>query len=179
MKKNPVKYITLFIVALIVRLLPFRAPNLEPIMAIQMPFAKVYGGLYAFMFGFMSIAVYDALTSGIGIWTWIAAFAYGFVGLGARIYLKNRSSWKNYAIYALIGTIFFDALTGLTLGPIFFGQTFAVALLGQIPFTIIHLLSNISFAIVLSPMIAKWIEKSESVSVSIPKKRFAFNSFKI
>jgi uncharacterized membrane protein len=167
MKKNSVKYITLFIVALIVRLLPFRAPNLEPIIAIQMPFAKVYGGLYAFMFGFMSIAIYDALTSGIGIWTWITAFAYGLIGLGARIYLKNGSNWKNYAIYALIGTISFDALTGLTLGPLFFGQTFTVALLGQIPFTVIHLLGNVSFAIVLSPVIARWIEKSESVSVGV------------
>jgi len=167
MKKNYFKYITLFIVALVIRLLPFRAPNLEPIMAIQMPFAKVYGGLYAFIFGFMSIVIYDSLTAGIGVWTWITAIAYGFVGLGARFYFKNRSGWKNYAIYAVVGTISFDALTGLTLGPIFFGQTFTVALLGQIPFTVIHLLGNVSFAIVLSPVIAKWITESKTVTIPV------------
>lgn len=139
-------------------------------MSMQMPLAKMYGGLSAFVFGFMSIAVYDSFTAGLGVWTWISAVAYGLVGLGARTYLKNRSSnWKNYAIYAIIGTISFDALTGLTLGPIFFGQAFIMALLGQIPFTAIHLLGNVSFAIVLSPVIAKWIERSESVSVAVPE----------
>ncbi len=169
MKKNKIKYIALFIVALFVRLLPFRAPNLEPIMAIQMPFAKAYGGIYSFFFGFLSIVVYDYFTSGFGVWTWISAFAYGFVGLGATLYFKNRSGWKSYATYAFFATIAFDALTGLTLGPIFFDQPFMLALIGQIPFTAIHLLSNVSFAIVLSPMIARWIEQDEMVKIVVPE----------
>lgn len=168
MKKNYFKYITLFIVALVVRLLPFRAPNVEPIMAMQMPLAKVYGSLQAFIFGFMSIVIYDQFTAGLGVWTWIAAFAYGLVGIGSSLYFKNRSSsWKNYALYAVVGTIAFDAVTGLTLGPLFFGQSFTVALIGQIPFTVLHLLSNVSFAIVLSPIIARWVVSSKAVTIPV------------
>lgn len=169
MKKNPIKIISLFIVGLLVRLLPFRAPNLEPIMAMQMPLARKYGSVYAFLFGFLSIALYDSVTAGFGVWTLIAGFAYGLVGIGASLYFKNRTGWKNYAKYAFVATIAFDAATGLTMGPIFFGQPFMAAVLGQIPFTAIHLLSNVSFAIVLSPMIERWVMKESDVLVSIPE----------
>jgi hypothetical protein len=167
LKKNPIKFIILFVVGLLVRLLPFRAPNLEPVMAMTMPLSRVYGGLYAFVFSVMSIVVYDIFTAGVGIWTLIVAVAYGLVGFGASFYFKNRTGWKNYALYAFFATIAFDLATGLTLGPIFFGQPFMSAVVGQIPFTIIHLLSNVSFAIVLSPMIEKWVLKDSTFKVPV------------
>ena len=64
-----------------------------------------------------------------------------------------------------MGTLFYDAVTGLTIGPLFFHQSFIVSLVGQIPFTVLHLLGNVSFAIVLSPMIERWLVKEDSVSV--------------
>ncbi len=163
--KNWGKYIIAFIVILTVRLVPFRAPNIEPILTAQMPFGKIFGGLAAFIFGFLSIVVYDIFTSGIGVWTAITALAYGFLGLGAAYFFKNRSGWKNYALYAVVATIFYDAVTGLTLGPIFFGQPFMQALIGQIPFTALHLLGNVTFAIVLSPVIEMWASKKSEVPV--------------
>ena len=167
MKKNWFKYIISFIVVFAVRMIPFRTPNIEPIMAVQMPFGKVYGGVYAFLFGALSIVVYDSVTSGLGIWTAITAVAYGLVGLGAQAYFKNRSGWKSYASYAIIATILYDAITGLSLGPLFFGQSFAQAFIGQIPFTMLHLLGNVSFAIILSPAIEKWVVvKKERIAVS-------------
>lgn len=167
MKINWLKYITAFVGVFLIRMIPFRAPNLEPIMAVIMPFGKIYGHVWAFIFGFLSIVLFDSVTSGIGIWTLITATAYGFLGLGAQYYFKNRFGWKNYALYAVIATIFYDAITGLTIGPIFFHQSFMFSLVGQIPFTILHLLGNVSFAIVLSPVIEKWLVKSEkSVVVS-------------
>lgn len=154
---------------LLVRLLPFRAPNLEPVMAMVMPLSRRYGSVYAFLFGFLSIALYDSVTAGLGVWTLIAGLSYGLVGIGATLYFNNRTGWKNYAKYAFVATIAFDVATGLTMGPIFFGQPFMAAVIGQIPFTAIHLLSNVSFAIVLSPMIERWVMK-ESVSLtSIPE----------
>ena len=165
--KKEFKYITAFLAVLIIRLIPFRAPNLEPVMAIIMPFGKKYGGLMAFSFGFLSISIYDALTSGFDVWTLITAIAYGLIGLGSSYFFANRSGWKNYANYAVIATIAYDAITGLTIGPLFFHQSFVVSLVGQIPFTIIHLLGNVSFAIVLSPVIEKWlVKKEEKVTVS-------------
>ena len=170
--KNWFKYIFAFALVLIIRLIPMRAPNLEPIMAAQMPFGRVYGGLAAFAFGVASIVVYDSFTAGIGIWTLVTALAYGLVGIGASFFFKNRSGRTNYAIYAIIATIMYDAVTGLTLGPIFFGQSFITALVGQIPFTALHLLGNVAFAIVLSPVIEMWAIRErqfEDVSVLVPK----------
>ena len=166
--KKQVKYIVIFLSAFIIRLIPFRAPNVEPIMASIMPLGKVYGGIYSFAFGFFSIVLFDSVTSGLGIWTLVTAFAYGFLGLGAHYFFKNRSGWKNYALYAIIATIAYDAVTGLTVGPLFFHQSFLVSLVGQIPFTALHLLGNVSFAIVLSPVIERWVMK-EAKSVVLEK----------
>jgi len=163
--KNWIKYIAAFVGVLLIRMIPFRAPNLEPIMAVIMPFGKVYGALMSFIFGLLSIVIFDSFTSGIGIWTIVTATAYGLVGYGAYFFFKKRSGWKNYALYAVIATIAYDCLTGLTIGPLFFHQSFMVSLVGQIPFTLIHLIGNVSFAIILSPVIEGWIAR-ENVVVS-------------
>ena len=155
------KYIVIFLSALAIRLLPFRAPNLEPLMAVQMPFSRKFGWLASFLFGSLSIVIYDILTFRVGIWTLITAVLYGALGIGAYMYFKNHSGTKSYISYAIFGTILYDALTGLTIGPIFFGQSFTVSLIGQIPFTIIHLLGNVSFAILLSPLIERWLVKEK------------------
>jgi len=160
--KKQFKYILAFLSVFLFRLMPFRAPNVEPVMAVIMPFGKIYGALMAFIFGFLSIVLFDSVTSGFGIWTLITALAYGVLGLGTSLYFKKRSGWKNYAVYAFVATIIYDAITGLTIGPLFFHQSFMVSLIGQIPFTILHLLGNVSFAIVLSPMIERWAMKSEN-----------------
>ena len=44
-----------------------------------------------------------------------------------------------------------------------------VSLAGQIPFTVLHLLGNVSFAIVLSPAIEKWLVKEDRKVVSLKK----------
>lgn len=170
MKKH-VKYIVIFLSAFAIRLIPFRAPNVEPIMASIMPLGKVYGGIYSFAFGFFSIVLFDSVTSGLGIWTLVTAFAYGFLGLGANYFFKNRSGWKNYALYAVIATIFYDAVTGLTIGPLFFHQSFIVSLIGQIPFTLMHLLGNVSFAIVLSPVIERWVSTASVKTLASQGKK--------
>ena len=159
--KNWIKYIITFVSVFAIRLIPFRAPNVEPVMTAIMPFGKVYGWITAFSFGFLSIVFYDSVTSGLGIWTLVTAIAYGSLGVGAHYFFKNRSGWKNYAVYAAVATVIYDAVTGLTVGPLFFHQSFIVSLVGQIPFTVMHLLGNVSFAIVLSPVIEKWVAKEE------------------
>ncbi len=167
--KNWLKYTLAFVSVLFIRLMPFRAPNVEPLLTTLMPLGKTHSKMMAFAFGFSSIIIYDSLTSGIGIWTLVTAITYGFLGLGAQIFFKNKTGWKNYALYAVVGTIFYDALTGLTIGPLYFHQSFIASLVGQIPFTLLHLLGNVSFAIVLSPVIEKWFAKEE-VNYTVRKK---------
>lgn len=168
--KNWFKYVIVFSSVFAIRLMPFRAPNIEPIMASVMPLSKRFTKFMSFFFGFASIFVYDLVTSGIGIWTLFTAVAYGLVGLGASYYFTNRSGWKSYASYAVIATIAYDLATGLTVGPIFFGQSFVISLIGQIPFTLMHLLGNVSFAIVLSPVIEKWLVAEVSSEVKTSKE---------
>lgn len=150
-----------------VRLLPFRAPNIEPIMTVLMPFSKRYGFAWAFIFGFLSMVLYDSVTSGIGIWTLFTAFAYGAIGIASTLFFRNRESTAvNYLGFSIVGTIAFDALTGLTIGPIFYAQPFMAAFIGQIPFTLLHLLGNSIFAVLVSPVIYRWVVTNPKLEMS-------------
>lgn len=162
--KNWFKFILGFIVCLLIRFIPFRPPNIEPIMAAAMPFSRAYGKVAGFSFAFGSMVLFDLIVGKVGIWTFITSIVYGLVGLGAAYYFKNKknTAW-NYAKFAVISTIFFDAVTGFTIGPIFFGQPFLAAVLGQIPFTALHLLGNVSFALVLSPALYTFVIENKKL----------------
>jgi len=142
------------------RLFPFRVPNVEPILAAQMPLAKRYGVFAGFFFGFFSIVLFDVVTIRVGPWTILTAVAYGALGLFASMYFRGKTSVKKYVGFAIVGTIFYDAVTGLTMGPFFFHQTFLSALSGQIPFTVYHLVGNVVFASTLSPYIDRLLSRA-------------------
>ncbi len=174
--KNYFKFMAGIFLCLVVRLIPLRAPNIEPILATAMPFSKHYGAFAGFSFAVLSILLYDILTATLGIHTFFTVGAYGAIGLYSAVYFKKRtaSAW-NFVRFAVVSTIFFDAVTGLTLGPIFFEQSFLVALVGQIPFTLLHLIGNVAFAAVLSPAIYKFLvrkrkrESETSINLLNPK----------
>jgi len=160
--KNWFKFVLGFVICLLIRLIPFRPPNIEPILATQMPFAKAYGPVVGFAFAFWSMVLYDLITGKVGMWTWITALAYGLLGLWAAFYFKNRSNRPGtYIGFAIMGTLAFDIVTGLSIGPLFFGQSFMSALIGQIPFTAWHLVGNVAFAAVLSPALYRYVLHNE------------------
>ena len=172
--KNWLSFTVGFIVCLFIRLLPFRPPNIEPILATQMPFSKVYGAYAGFLFAFLSIVAYDLITSTLGQWTFITASTYGVLGIISSLYFKKfKASRLNFAIFAVFGTLFFDAVTGLSIGPLFFGQSLHSAVVGQIPFTSWHLLGNVSFALTLSPALYRLIASNKKTET-----RFITNHFK-
>lgn len=148
------------------RLLPFRAPNVEPLLAVVMPFSARIGYMGSFLFAVSSIAVYDALTSGWGMWTLITALAYGALGLGSRAFFAHHTpSTANFVGFSVISTILYDAVTGLTVGPLFFNQPLAMAIVGQIPFTILHIAGSVLFALFVSPVVYRWVNAVEVVTV--------------
>jgi uncharacterized membrane protein len=163
-----------FLFCLCVRLLPVRPPNLEPLLATAMPFGKRMGPFAGFAFGALSIVVYDALTSGWSVWTWIPAICYGCLGMGASFYLARVPGRKGYASYAVIGTLLYDAVTGLGIGPIFYGQPLIEAFTGQIPFTIMHLVGNVTLAVVLSPLLERWV--AANPRLLLPARNSAYSS---
>jgi uncharacterized membrane protein len=161
--KSKIKMFFIFIGCLLFRLIPLRAPNVEPIMASIMPVGKKYGPFLGFIFGFLSIFFYDLLTH-LGSWTWVPAITYGVIGAFAFFYFERfKSSRFNFVLFAVFATIFFDLITGIFFAPIF-GQTILNALILQIPFTVLHLAGNIGFALTLSPIINKWISSEQFIS---------------
>ncbi len=172
------KIILGFTLCLVFRLVPVRPPNIEPLLATQMPFSKVYGPVVGFSFAFLSIVLFDVITMKVGIWTLIVAFTYGVLGIWSVLFFKKREMKRiNFVKFAIIGTLFFDAVTGLTIGPLFFNQTFMQSLIGQIPFTILHLIGNVAFAYVMSPLIYTYISSSKVVDKYV--SRIIFSSSKI
>ena len=96
----------------LLRLVPFRPPNIEPILAVQMPFAKAYGKLTGFVFGFCSVLLFDLLTGTVGVWTLITACTHGFLGIWAGVYFKQRSnSIRSYVSFAIVTTVVYDGIT--------------------------------------------------------------------
>ncbi|MBA3789187.1 hypothetical protein H0X32_02200 [Patescibacteria group bacterium] len=165
-------WVKLFIgwaIVFLIRLIPFRPPNFEPMLATIMPFSKRYGVLGSFLFAVLSIVLFDAVTSGIGVWTAVTALAYGVLGIGSYFFFKNRAaSRKNFLTYGIAGTLFYDAVTGLTIGPLQFHETLMSAFIGQIPFTAMHLLGTIFFATTLSPVLYRWVVRNEYLIFSFP-----------
>lgn len=155
------------------RLIPFRPPNFEPMLAVVMPFSKRFGVAGSFLFGFLGIVLYDAVTSGWGSWTWVTAICYGLLGVGAHYFFKNRdASVKNFLIFGIHATVAYDAVT-MMIGPIFSAQPLAVALTGQIPFTLMHLLGTVVFSVLLSPALYHWVVQNEMFELSFGRRSVA------
>ena len=89
-KINWIKFGIGWVLCFFIRMLPFRPPNIEPVLAFQMPFAKRYGYFIGFVFAFLNIIFYDLLTAGLGPWTFITAVAYGSLGLWAAYFFRQR-----------------------------------------------------------------------------------------
>lgn len=168
-----IKFLIGWIVVFGIRLIPFRVPNIEPLTATQMPFAKKFGWLGGFVFGFLSILIFDIATSGVGMWTWVTASAYGFLGVGAAVFFKNRESTPiNYLKFGIVATILYDVVTGLSIGPLFWGQSFMEALMGQIPFTAYHLLGNIVFSLLVSPLLYRFVIENKTFETQSVFQKF-------
>lgn len=170
--KDKLKIFTIFAGCLLFRLLPLRAPNVEPIMASIMPLGRKYGAFVGFLFGFLSILLYDSLTH-FGSWTWTVGITYGLVGAVSSVYFnKFKASAFNFAVFAFFITIVFDFITGVLFAPMF-GQTMWSAFVLQIPFTALHLAGNIGFALTLSPLIDKWLLSPQFFALKFSKQKLA------
>jgi len=145
-----------FSVRLVSRALPV-PPNIEPVMTVTMPFSKRYGCCGGFLFGFLSIALLDVAVGSVGTWTAVTAVTYGLIGAAGYRFLQGKRSALQYGLYALGATLFYDAVTGVIAGPLLFGQSFVEAFVGQIPFTVNHVVGNVLLGVAVSPLLERWI----------------------
>lgn len=168
LQTGSLKVVTAWLMVFFIRLVPFRPPNVEPMLATVMPFAKAYGVFTSFLFGFLGIGLFDLASGKVGEWTFITGAAYGLLGVCAHYFFRRRAaSIKNFLGFGIVGTIAYDAVTGLSVGPLFFGQSFMEALTGQIPFTLLHLGGTIGFSLVLSPLLYRWVVMNRGLEMSV------------
>lgn len=166
---NAPKYILGFLLTAVFRLItPYlHLSNVSPLMATQLTGSKAYGPLIGGLYGTASILLLDLLVGQLGSWSITTSITYGIVGIIGGIYLKNKkASAKNFVIASIIGTLFFDLVTGVLMGPLLYGQPWSSAIIGQIPFTLRHLAGNITFAIILAPWFYRSIMTNPSWSFS-------------
>lgn len=166
------KYSLSLLLVVGVRMIP-HVPNVEPITATLMPFARRWGMWSSALFGVLAVLLYDLATGTLGPWSLFTAGAYGLLGIAAGVYFAHvkGKGVLSYVGFAIIGTLFYDAITGLTLGPILYGQPFMAALVGQIPFTLSHLAGNIVLAFVVSPLVYKFIVTNEKLELGFVKHK--------
>ncbi|MDP2648338.1 MAG: hypothetical protein Q8P19_00345 [bacterium] len=161
------KFIIGWATVFLFRLIPFRPPNFEPMLATVMPFSKRYGLAGSFLFGFLGIVLFDAVTSGWGSWTWVTALCYGSLGVAAHYYFKDReANVRNFLVFGIPGTVLYDAVTML-IGPVFGHQPLMVAVTGQIPFTLMHLAGTVTFSVLLAPALYRWVVRNDALELSL------------
>src|SRR3989344_8617896 len=148
------KYAAGFFGTLVFRLLSpfFGLWNISPLMATELAGSKAFGPWVGGLYGALSIALIDIIMGKTGSWTIVTSLSYGAVGIWASYFLKNKhANARNFTVASIIGTLFFDLITGILMGPLMFGQPWSGTVIGQIPFTARHLAGNIFFAIALAP----------------------------
>jgi hypothetical protein len=160
----------------IIRLVKF-FPNNDPIMGCSLVFAKNSRLWKAILFPVIAMVVFDIITMKVGIWTFGTAAAFALIVVIFSRILKNRkSSLGLYAKSSIAGVLIFDFLTGPIMSSFAFKIPFEVALLGQIPFTIMHLGSALLFTTLIVPILDPEVKVSlrKMVSRDIAKIRMLF-----
>lgn len=171
--KNIFKYLIGLITVILLRLIP-HPPNIEPVTSSLMPFSKKFGWLSGLIFGIISVVAYDLITGTLGVWTIVTAGCFGLLGLFAGFYFKGKENKiRHYMVFSIIGTLIYDAITGIGTGMLFFHQSFAQTFYGQIPFTAMHLLGNVVLAIIVSPLIYRWIVNNPQLETNKLLTRFS------
>jgi uncharacterized membrane protein len=170
--QNIFKYIIGFGVCVLIRLIPFRPPNVEPVTGTMLPFSKKWGWLSGALFGALSMILFDFITGKVGTWTWVTAGMMGLVGAASGLYLnKKESKIRYYVGVSIIATLIYDFVTGPIMSSLIWKMPFMLALIGQLPFTLYHLIGNITFAITLSPLLYKWVIANKQLEVESIKEK--------
>ncbi len=139
-------------------------PNVSPLMATQLAGAKAYPPWIAGLYGFLGMVVLDALTSGIGPWTWNTSICYAIVGVFGGYYMRNRPvKLADFLAVSIVGTLFFDVATGI-IPTLIAGKTALESFTLQAPFTARHLGGNLFFAL-FAPWFCKAIMRNPTLEL--------------
>lgn len=162
-----VKYLLSLLFCNAYRFLRF-IPNNDPIMGFMLPFAKQDRWWQASLFALLTMVSFDFITMRVGIWTAVTACTYA--GLGVLFHFSYKKlkkvKLKHYLGSGVVGVLIFDFVTGVLFGPAMFGMSFAQAFIGQIPFTVMHLLTVTAFILILTPLLDRAIVSNPTLEDS-------------
>jgi predicted membrane protein len=137
-------------------------------MGVMLPYAKQEKWWAAPLFAFITMASFDLITWKVGIWTIVTSLTYAGIGLLFYFYYKKKKKvgLKEYLGSGVVGVLIFDFITGPIMSSWLFQMPFEVALVGQVPFTLLHLASVSIFIVILTPLLDKHLVNSESLDDS-------------
>lgn len=126
------------------------------------------------IFAFSAMFIFDFLTSGIGLWTWVTAITYASIAVLFSFFFKRikKAKISQYVSASIIGVLIFDIITGPIMSSFLFNQPLWFVILGQIPFTIYHLISATTYVVILAPVFDLDIRKQYSDYKNLLVSRF-------
>lgn len=140
-------------------------PNIEPIMLFVISTALVFGPISGFLLGLGSMVASDLFIGLIGPWTVYTSLTYGIVGLLVGFFGILKKNWNRASLTAIafVMTIFYDLVTG-TFFAFQFMIPWNIAMINQIPFTILHL-SNCVFVFLFAPHLMRAFSSAKDFSI--------------
>lgn len=166
-----IKWLISLFVCLGLRFLPYRPPNVEPVLAFTLPVAGVSSVWGTGLFSAANIVLFDILSGSVGSWTVIAALSYGLVGVAAAFYARAKRSLLSQVGFTVVATLAYDFVTGVVASSRLFNMSFAESFRGQIPFTMNHLVGSIFLVLAVVPLLSAWFAYDGLFGLQMPKRR--------
>ena len=160
------KYIVGFILTHFYRILRV-FPNSDPLMGFILPAAKREKWWKAPLFAFLAMATFDLISGHLGIWTIITSVTYAAIALSYTFLLKGaKPSLSTYIPAGIAGVIAFDTITGPLMSTFLFSQPLWLSVLGQVPFTLMHIVSASFSILLITPFLDKAVMEEASGLIS-------------
>lgn len=117
------------------------------------------------------------MTVGFGPWTVVIGFLYALLGSAAvkfwrqnEMVAQEKNRTLNSLKFTITGTLIFDFFSGCLLGPLMFQQNFMEAIVGQVPFSILHVLGNVVLVMSIGFFLQKNKYYNSKALIPIPRK---------
>lgn len=148
----------------LIRLIRF-FPNTDPLMGSMLPLARQRKWWVSVLYVSFFMVLFDMVTGKVGLWTIGTTSIYALIAVSFAFLLKKKKSvtLSTYTGFSVIGVLFFDFMTGPVMSSFLFGMPFVQSLLGQIPFTAMHLLSGVGFTLLFCPLLEPSLTKNSRV----------------
>jgi uncharacterized membrane protein len=153
-------------------------PNVKPVAFLCLTGGIIGGPVTGFLVGAMTMFISD-IYFGAGYWTFINSASMGFIGLLAGLLWNRRTNVgrAELVVGSFLLTAIYDVATSLILGPLTFGYSWWIAILGLYapfltgyavvyPFGFVHELTT---AILMAAMGPTLISRVRQLANSTPK----------